>query len=200
MRARYLFPALFGLMAAVTPLAAQNFSEGYKFLKAVKDREADIVTDTLNEPGSTVVNTRDLTSGETALHIVTQRRDVVWIRFLTAKGANPNIERKDGTSPLQIAANLGFIDGVEALIRAGANVDQQNDAGETPLMSAVHRRDVALVRLLLTNGANPDRSDNSGRTARDYAMLMAGNTQMLDAMKQADEAREGAGKTYGPSF
>ncbi|WP_432201879.1 ankyrin repeat domain-containing protein [Erythrobacter sp. W53] len=183
------------------PVAAQNYSAGFEFLKAVKDRDGDAVTKTLNEPGSTVVNTRDITTGESALHIVTARRDVQWIRFLTSRGANPNIEDNKGVTPLQIASGLGLVEGVEALIAAGANINKANVTGETALLSAVHRRDLAMVRLLLENGADVDRADNSGRTARDYVELMSANTQLLDAIKRSDEKREqGANQSYGPSF
>ena len=189
-------------VALSAPLSAQRFSEGYEFLKAVKDRDGESATTALNEPGSTVVNARDLSSGETALHIVTQRRDALWIRFLAQRGANPNIADKNGVTPLQVAANLGFIEGIEALLSAGARVDVTNTAGETPLIAAVHRRDIAMVRLLLEKGANPDHNDNSGRSARDYAMLMGGNTQLLDEIQKSDQEREAkdANQTYGPSF
>lgn len=191
--------AAFSLAVVAAPLAAQAmFSDGYEFLKAVRDREGDKVLEALNEPGSTLIGARDRTSGETALHIVTQRRDLQWIRFLVQRGANPNAEDKKGVTPLTIASNLGFVEGVEALLDAGARVDEPNAAGETPLISAVHRRDVALVRLLLAHGARPDRNDNSGRSARDYAELI-GSTVLLDEFKRADEAGKSAPKTYGPS-
>ena len=189
-----------GLVA--TPAAAQRFSEGYEFLKAVKERDGTAATEMLNEPGTTVVNARDLTSGESAMHIVTARRDVLWIRFLAQRGANPNIEDKNGNTPIQLAAQLGFVEGIEALISAGARVEATNDAGETPLITAIHRRDVAMVRLLLEKGADADRTDNSGRSARDYARLMGGNSQMLDEIERNDAKREGegSGESYGPSF
>ena len=76
---------------ATSPLHAQSQSDGYKFLEAVKKRNGDEVTRFLEEPGSILVNSRDISSGDTALHIVTQRRDPVWLRFLLAKGANPNM-------------------------------------------------------------------------------------------------------------
>ncbi len=176
-------------------------SEGYQFLKAVRERDGDEATAKLNEPGTVVVNARDFTSGETGLHIVTQRRDLIWVKFLLQRGANPDVADKKGVTPLQIASSLGFVEGVETLVKAGANVDRGNSAGETPLMSAVHRRDTAMVRLLLANGADPDRSDNSGRTARDYALLMNGNGQILEEFRQADEKRKAAqdGRSYGPN-
>lgn len=192
--------ALMGAAFAV-PAAAQFFSDGYEFLKAVKDRDGEAATEALNQPGTTIVNTRDISNGQTAMHIVTERRDTVWIRFLAQRGANPNIRDKKGVAPIQIAVQLGFVEGVEALIEAGADVDVTDNSGETPLISAVHRRDVALVRLLLANKANPDRSDNSGRTARDYAMLMGSRSAILVEFERADQERaaEGTAEQYGPS-
>lgn len=185
------------------PVAAQMFSEGYEFLKAVKDRDGDAVTNALNEPGTTIINARDLTTGETAMHIVTQRRDLVWIRFLAQRGANPNIRDKNGVAPVQVAVTLGFVDGVEALIKAGADINIKDSAGESPLITAVHRRDVPLVRLLLDKGANADATDNSGRSARDYVALMNGNARLVDEFEKADAKRAEAGaqaKDYGPTF
>ena len=185
-----------------TPVAAQMFSDRYEFLEAVKDREGEKVTDMLNEPGSVIVNTRDLASGETAMHIVTKRQDVLWIRFLADRGANPNIADKRGVTPLMLATSLNFVDCVEALIAAGARVEVTNDTGETPLIAAVHARNSSLVRLLLDKGANPDRNDNSGRSARDYATLMGRSSSVLAEIERADEERGGKGErqTYGPSF
>lgn len=184
------------------PAAAQTFSEGYQFLKAVRDGDGDAATSALNEPGSTIVNTRDISSGESALHIVTARRDAVWIRFLSQRGANPNTRDKNGTTPIQLAVNLGFTEGVEALIAAGADLEVSNVAGETPLISAVHQRNIVLIRMLLANGANPDRSDNSGRSARDYVAIIPGNARLLVEFEKADEAREEQSDTasYGPSL
>ncbi len=59
-----------------------------------------------------------------------------------------------------------------------------------------------MIRLLLDKGANPDRNDNSGRSARDYAALISGGTQITDAIAQADKDRsaDGTQQSYGPSF
>jgi ankyrin repeat protein len=196
---------MFGLMAiaalaAAVPSAAtaQTMSEGFNFLKAVKDRDGTKVTEALDRPGSTVVNARDVSSGESALHVVAARRDATWLRFLIAKGANANIADRRGVTPLQLATNLGWAEGVEILVNAGASVDLTNDAGETPLISAVHRRDAALVRALLKAGADPERNDNSGRSARDYAQLMGTHSTILAELDKAREETAKSAKTYGP--
>ncbi|NTZ41520.1 ankyrin repeat domain-containing protein [Altererythrobacter sp. SALINAS58] len=187
-------------MLAVQPVQAQ-MSEGYEFLKAVKDRDGTVVMNALAEPGNTLVNTRDIATGQGVLHIVTARRDTQWIRFLAERGANPNLADKDGITPLVIASNIGFVEGAEALLDAGARVDVTNSAGETPLIAAVHRRDMAMLRLLLDKGADPDRADNSGRTARDYARLSSGSIALAE-IEKADAERASIGEpvqTYGPT-
>jgi len=188
-------------LALAVPAKAQ-FSGSYKFLEAVKKKDGQEVTDMLALPGSTVVNTKDVSTGDTALHIVVARRDEVWIRFLAAKGANVNARNNKGETPLQLASNLGFVEGVETLIKLGAKVDEPNSTGETPLISATHRKDAGLARVLLKAGANARRNDNSGRSAYDYAMLDGRSNPVLTEIENA--AKEAAAKpkaaVYGPKF
>ncbi|MEO0689982.1 MAG: ankyrin repeat domain-containing protein [Pseudomonadota bacterium] len=187
---------------ASQPVAAQLYSQGYEFLEAVDERDGDAVTEMLNQPGTQVVNTRDITNGQTGLHIVVQRRDALWVRFLIQRGADPNIRDKRGVYPIQIAASLGDIDSVEALIKGGAQVDVADQQGETPLIASVHQRNTDLIARFLKEGADPDRNDNSGRSARDYAELMVGNERLLSEFAAADAERKekGTTKQYGPSF
>lgn len=192
------------LLALASPVVAQNFSEGYKFLQAVEKKDGKTAIEMLDAPGSTVVNSRDISNGRTALHIAVERRDTSWINFLTQRGANANLADNRGVTPLMRATQLGFHDGIEALVRAGARVDEANHAGETPLISAVLRRDTALMRLLLRAGADPDRSDNSGRSARDYARLEGPQSSLMAEIDRstegAGERRAAAGDVYGPSL
>ena len=197
---RMLLPLAAGALLVPAAATAQ-FSESYKFLEAVKKKDGQAVTDALAKPGTTIINTRDITSGETALHIVTARRDLTWMSFLIAKGANVNVRDAKGVTPLVLASNLNFIEGVELLVTKGAKVDESNNAGETPLITAVHNKNIALMRVLLKAGANPDRADNSGRTARDYARLDAKGASLL-AEIEANAKPRGAqqSKTYGPGI
>ncbi len=167
---------LAGMMAALvigTPASAQ-FSESYNFLKAVRSRitpeDSKKAMDLMAKPGSVVINTQDITTGETALHIVMKDRDLQWINFLLAKGARPDQKDGVGNTPLMLATQLRYPEGVTALLRYRANINLASSGGETPLIRAVQLRDQAMVRLLLVNGANPDKADTSvGLTARDYA-------------------------------
>ena len=162
-----IVPAAFGVVA---PAAYAQFSDSYNFLKAVKDRKGEEAEKFLSEPGSVIINTRDGSTGETALHIVIQRRDSTWLGYLLQKGANPNLADKKGTTPLMLATQLGYVDGIDWLVRKKAVVDQTNRSGETALILAVQLRNPEVVRALLKAGANPDKTDSrAGYSARDYA-------------------------------
>lgn len=162
-----IVPAAVGVVA---PAAYAQFSDSYNFLKAVKDRKGEEAEKFLSEPGSVIINTRDGSTGETALHIVIQRRDSTWLGYLLQKGANPNLADKKGTTPLMLATQLGYVDGIDWLVRKKAVVDQTNRSGETALILAVQLRNPEAVRALLKAGANPDKTDSrAGYSARDYA-------------------------------
>jgi ankyrin repeat protein len=163
---------LCGLAATVfaVPAIGQQFtSPGTDFLKAVKDRDGTKVTDALNTPGTTVITARD-DSGQTALHLVAKRRDIVWMQFLLSKGAPMDARDRDGETPLMAATRIGFADGEQQLLDVGAQVDLANNRGETPLIVATEAHDLASVRVLLQYGANPKLQDHvAGLSALDYA-------------------------------
>ena len=188
--------ALVAVMAA--PAQAQ-FSESYNFLKAVRDADGQKVTDALNKPGSggVIVNTRDASTGDGALHIVTKRRDVTWLSFLLSRGANPDMRDATGNTALMLSAQLGFAEGIALLIDRRAQVDLANNRGETPLMRAVQNRDIATVRTLLTAGANPGKTDtSSGLTARQYAER---DLRSAAIVKAIDEAKPKPKVKFGPN-
>ena len=191
------------MLAALPGPAHAQFSDSYKFLEAVRKKDGTKVEAMLSEPGTTIINTRDVTSGESALHIATARRDVTWMSFMLGKGANANIRDNRGVTPLVLAASLGFIEGVELLVEQKARIDESSDTGETPLIGAVHARNIPLMRILLKAGANPDRADNSGRSARDYATLDGRSSPLLseiEANAKPAAARRAGAATYGPSL
>jgi ankyrin repeat protein len=162
--------AALALGALSVPAAAQQFSDSYSFLKAVKERDGSKVESLLVRPSAAVLNAKDSSSGEGALHIVARGRDLGWLGFLLNKGARADIQNRDGDTPLILATQLGWAEGAEVLLRVGASVDLPNRRGETPLMFAVRNADANMVRLLMSKGANPKRTDSStGKSAIDHA-------------------------------
>ena len=163
--------ASMALALAAAPASSQgSYSDSYSFLKAVKERDGAKVTELINAPGSVVVNTRDRTNGEGALHYMVRARDIIWLNFLLGKGARPDIQSNRGDTPLTLAAQIGWAEGAELLLARRASADLANGRGETPLILATQRRDLVMVRLLLARRADPKRTDNvAGMSALDYA-------------------------------
>lgn len=197
-----------GVMATALALAlalpgtagAQVMSVGYKFLEAIKKKDGEAVEKALAD-STTIINTRDVTTGDSALHLVAQRRDYTWLNFLLYKGANANIRNDRGVTPLGIAVSLSWPEGAQLLIDRGARVNDPDNNGETPLIAAVHQRNIELVRLLLKAGADAARADNSGRSARDYAALLGSESAIANEIEaSAKAAAQRKKNSYGPSF
>jgi len=170
---RRLLPAAALLLPLGTlplPAAAQQQSQSYKFLESIRKGDGNAVIATLDQPGQTIINTRDVTTGEGALHIVVKRGDSAYLRYLLAKGADPNLRDREGETPMMLAVQAGQPEMVQILANAKANANLADGSGETPLIRAVQRRDLALVRAVLAAGGNPDQTDNlAGLSARAYA-------------------------------
>ncbi|AJA11120.1 ankyrin [Sphingopyxis fribergensis] len=203
-RAEFRLAFFLVTLAAATGLllspAQAQFRGGYAFLQAVDSRDGTKATDALKDDPS-FVNTRNPDTGETALIIVTKRRDISWLRFLLGKDADPSIGDRQGVTPLMHAALINFTDGAEELLNDKAPVDQTNRRGETALILAVQSKNVAMVRLLMKRGANPDKADHvAGMSARAYAKRDDRTGQivaLLDA--KADGPVRDLGPTFGPN-
>ncbi len=199
MSLRPLFAAaLLGVIAM--PAAAQMMqSESYKFLQAVREAKGNDVTNMLDRPGASIINTRDVTSGEGALHIVIKRGDETYLRFLLQKGADPNLRDGRGNTPLLLAVGGGQSEMIRILTAAKANPNIGNASGETPLIRAVQRYDIGMVRELLAAGADPDQADNvAGLTAREYASQDPRNTAIAKLFAETPKKTRAA--VAGPKF
>ena len=73
----------------------------------------------------------------------------VLVHLLDQPGLPLNTQRRDGASPLWIAAQMGHEDCVRLLLRAGAKVDLARADGATPLFKACHKVNYQLFMQLL---------------------------------------------------
>jgi len=187
-------------LIAATPVAAQQQSEGYKFLTAVREAKNNDVLQMLGRPGATPINARDITTGEGALHIVIKRGDATYLRYLLQKGADPNLRDGKGNTPMLLAAQLSQADMIPILAAAKANPNLGNSAGETPLIRAVQQRNIPTVRALLAAKANPDQTDNvAGLSARDYATQDARNPLLASVFAEVPKQSRNPA-VAGPKF
>lgn len=198
---RLFLIALSTIALAASPAAAQQISEGESFLSAVRDLDAGKALPLIEQPGSRIVNFKGY-DGETALHIVAEKRSRSWINTLLKNGADPNAVNADGDTPMIIAARLNWQEGIERLIRYKGNVNKANRSGVTPLMIAVQLKNEPLVDFLMEKGADPDVADYSaGLSARDYARRDNRNPELLAAIEKdrtKKEKPEDNGIDFGP--
>jgi len=183
------------LMLAAAPASAQQFSDSYNFLNAIRETDGTKVNKYLENKSLRIVNAKDRNTGEGALHIVVKRSDAVYLRVLLQQDdINANLQDGRGNTALLIAAERGWDEGVQILIKYGANVNLANMSGETPLIRAVQVHDINVVRELLDAGANPDRTDNvTGKSARDYARDEARYPQILKLLTDAPKGGKASG-------
>lgn len=185
---------------AAAPAAAQ-FSDSYKFLQAVRKQDGEIVVKYVEAPGTTLVNTRDASTGETALLITVGREDAVWTRYLLGHGARTDLADRNGRFPLMVAVEKRFVEGIEILLGARADVNQANRSGETALIRAVQLRNLPIIRLLMNAGADPDKPDAlAGMSARDYANRDGRDAAILAALDIKKTPAKGARPVQGPSL
>jgi len=185
--------------SATSPASAQRMSDGYTFLKAVRDNDGTKASSLAEQAtGSIVVNYRDPSTGEAAIHEVVKRRDTRWLTYLLSRGAKPELQSGSGDTALTLAAQMGWVEGAEILLGRGANVNGADGSGQTPLILAVQQRDMPMVRFLLDKGANPKLADRlAGYSALDYARRDSRAEAILKMLEQPAKPPK---EIVGPKF
>jgi ankyrin repeat protein len=125
----------------------------------------------------TLLNAR-AQDGATALHIAVLKNALRVVDALLAAGADTNIARNDGLTPLMMAVNMEM---AQRLIDGGADANVQLPTGDTALMLAAadENPDLSLIALLLERGADVAASRKDGGNA----LLMATCNGRVDVLK-----------------
>ncbi|KJE92355.1 hypothetical protein CAOG_009655 [Capsaspora owczarzaki ATCC 30864] len=108
--------------------------------------------------------------GRTAVHVCASWQDTKVgeiMALLLQAGANPDAQDRSLSTPLHVAASLGFAGHVTSLIRAGANLHVQNSSGTTPLHYGARQlgpRFFETTKALLSAGAPVNLANKRGFT------------------------------------
>jgi uncharacterized protein len=110
--------------------------------------------------------------GATAFLRASQSGDIVLMKLLLAHGADPKIATKLNVTPLQVAAGIGWVEGityewspestleaVKMLLDLGADPNVQADTGRTALHGAAHKGRTDVIQVLVDHGAKMDVRD-----------------------------------------
>jgi uncharacterized protein len=131
-----------------------------------------------------------LGAGTTPLVRAAKAGDVVVVKFLLEKGADPKIAGRNGINPLMAAAGVGtkeedatgrfktpadMIETIKLLLAAGLDINAAESTGRTALHGAALQGFDPVVQFLVEKGASLDVKDRNGRTPLDMAMGLAGS-------------------------
>ena len=119
----------------------------------------------LAAPGGEAAVNQQNDEGSTALGLAALGGRTAEARLLLEHGADPNLCKNDGDSPLILAAQAPGDAGLGAaalLLDAKAEIDHQNEGGSTALHYACQASNVEVAKLLLERGASKDLRDNDG--------------------------------------
>ena len=159
-------------VAFIEFLLEQGANPNARLARDARPRQAD----TRDLIADRVIDSSVSTGGATPFFFAAKAADVDVMRLLVDRGAHPRITTYEGTTPLAVAAGVGFNEGqrqppnaqvIEALSLAmalGNDVRLGNVHGQTPLHGAVYRGLEPAIGLLVDRGAPLDAVDGVGRT------------------------------------
>ena len=169
---------------APNPLTDQEVVGSLDLIQALLDRGADpnarLARKLWFSPSS---HDRSWTNhaGGTPFWRAAMSSDVGAMRLLVEAGADPKIATVDGTTPLMVAAGIGwtgnfsqnapdsFLAAVQYCIELGIDVNATDAEGMTALHGAASRGDSEMVRYLMEQGARLDVINTDGDSAADMA-------------------------------
>ena len=103
-------------------------------------------------------------------------------QWIKAAGMDVNASDDSGNTSLHLAADLGHVQVVKALINLESDVNAKNNDGWTALHKVAKAGHIKIATILLINDANPDIENNDGDTAWD---LIKGKKRMEFVFNEA---------------
>jgi uncharacterized protein len=144
------------------------------FIKLLLDKGADVNARVKDSTETRTVFTNQWLdeNGATAFFRASQSGDLALMKLLLERGADPKIATTLGVTALQVAAGIGWVEGityewsqkdtleaVKILIELGLDVNAQADTGRTALHGAAHKGSTEVVQVLADHGARLDVRD-----------------------------------------
>jgi ankyrin repeat protein len=132
-------------------------------------------------------------NGATAFLRASQSGDVALMKLLLAHGADPKINTVLNVTPLQVAAGIGWVEGityewseeatdeaVKLLLDLGLDPNVQADTGRVALHGAGHKGRSKVVQMLVDKGAKLEIRDYGNTDARGSAKMAVHTWEPID--------------------
>ncbi|XP_044760466.1 serine/threonine-protein phosphatase 6 regulatory ankyrin repeat subunit A-like isoform X2 [Coccinella septempunctata] len=104
-------------------------------------------------------------SGDTVLHMVSDRGDLEMLSFLlTLKNININAQNQLGLTPLSVAIMSARDEAAEFLLDRGADPNIPDIKGRTPICFSVHLGNETITKMLIDHHADVNIEDAFGNT------------------------------------
>ena len=107
---------------------------------------------------------------------------LVDVKRLIQAGANVNGSKRDGSTPLTLAAARGDPKITAYLIERGAGVNRSNEIGQTALMIAAQRGNKEIIQQLVAAGADAQTVDNKKRNAIAWAVTRGDFAEVISLL------------------
>ena len=144
------------------------------FIKLLLDKGANVNARVKDSTETRTVFTNQWLdeNGATAFLRASQSGDLVLMKLLLSRGADPKIATELGVTALHVAAGIGWVEGityqwsqkdtdeaVKMLLDLGLDPNAQADTGRTALHGAAHKGSTNVVQMLYDHGAKLDIRD-----------------------------------------
>ncbi|RDW69089.1 NACHT and Ankyrin domain protein [Aspergillus mulundensis] len=138
--------------------------EGATSLQLAVKTEADEATVPLLIKNKVDVDTRNIRTGDTALHLAIEWRRPRIILYLLDKGASIDMTNEDGFTPLQLAVKSDNCEAISVLLQRRANIEARSLSGLTALQIAAYEEHWIAFDLLIIGGADINAWNKEGES------------------------------------